>query len=47
MYMYVQAPTEAREGIIFPGAGATCGFEPPSVGAGNQTLVLLENSKLS
>lgn len=44
MYRHPQRP---KEGIRFPGAGATGGFEPPSVGAGNQTLVLLKNSKLS
>lgn len=44
--MYVQAPTETR-GQLFPESGATVGFEPPIVGAGNQTLGLCKNSKQS
>lgn len=43
MYRHPERP---EEGIRFPGAGAAGGFEPPSVGAGNQTRVLLKNQGL-
>lgn len=43
MYRHPERP---EEDIRFRGAGAAGGFEAPSVGAGNQTLILLKNQAL-
>jgi hypothetical protein len=43
----VQVPTEARRGFEHPSAGVKGCYEPPNVGAGSQTLVFSNSSKLS
>lgn len=49
IYVYVWfylrgAPFEVRENIRSSGAGATGGWEPPDMGAGNRTLPIWKGS---
>lgn len=43
----MQVPREAIEAVRSPEAGIRGNFELPDMGAGNQTKVLCETSKLS
>lgn len=42
--MCVQYSQKPEEGVTFPGAGGTAGYEPPDASSGSLTLVLLKSS---